>query len=394
MAGRKRKFNPKIPAHINQNALPEGIYWDDNRWFIYEPHPEGGRPRKRTVADKNARLSELHAAVEDAKSTDVRGTLAYLCARFEESLEFKKLGEGSRKNYKENAEAAKGYILADGSRLGDMAVAKFTVPMMQRLVETIAAGRPAKGLQPALKAYPSKANHVLRYLRRMFNWGIRHGYCLHNPCQGVKQVEEVADGKMPSLEAFAKMQTFLQVRGRRKAHTRGCVPPYLHAVSALAYNLRARGIEVNTLTDAHYTEAGIITNRRKGSRDNVTLWNEEMRAAWNWLVAYRTERMEKFDRPIPIRAEQRRLLVTESGTPLSKSALDSAWQRAMNMAIRDGELDAKDRYSLHGLKHRGITDTEGNIGDAQDGAGHKSPRTTIRYHHVLPVVAPPKPAKS
>jgi len=394
MVGRKRKFNSSIPAHINQSALPDGIYWDNNRWFIYVPDPEGGRPRKRTVAGPNARLSELHGAVEDAKTTDVRGTLDYLCTRFEESLEFKKLGKGSQKNYKQNAAAAKEYILADGGRLGSMAVARFTVPMMQRLVETIAAGRPAKGPQPALPAYPTKANHVLRYLRRMFNWAIRHGYCQHNPCLGVKQVDEVGDSKMPSPQAFVTMQAFLLARGARKAHSRGSVPPYLHAVSALAYNLRARGIEVNTLTDAHATEEGIVTNRRKGSRANLTQWNDDMRAAWDWLSKYRAEVMKKFDRPVDIRAERRQLLVTESGTPLSKSALDSAWQRAMTLAILDGELPESERYSLHGLKHRGISDTEGNIGDAQDAAGHKTPAMTVRYHHTMPVVAPPKPKSS
>ena len=62
--GRNRKFNPNIPAHIDQGALPQGIYWSENRWFIYEPHPEGGRPIKRTVAFAKARLSELHAIIE------------------------------------------------------------------------------------------------------------------------------------------------------------------------------------------------------------------------------------------------------------------------------------------------------------------------------------------
>lgn len=47
-------------------------------------------------------------------------------------------------------------------------------------------------------------------------------------------------------------------------------------------------------------------------------------------------------------------------------------------------------YILHGLKHRGVTDTAGNRGDKQDAAGHQSPTTTGRYDHALPVVKPPR----
>lgn len=60
--GRKRKFNPDIPRHIDQDALPKGVYWADGRWYIIEPHPEGGPTRKRTIAYADARLSDLHAA--------------------------------------------------------------------------------------------------------------------------------------------------------------------------------------------------------------------------------------------------------------------------------------------------------------------------------------------
>lgn len=53
--GRKRKFNPLIPSHIDQAALPRGLYWGDGRWYVVEPHPEGGNRRKQTVAyDPNA----------------------------------------------------------------------------------------------------------------------------------------------------------------------------------------------------------------------------------------------------------------------------------------------------------------------------------------------------
>lgn len=388
--GRKRKFNPRIPSHIDQQALPEGLYWEDNRWYIHEPHPEGGRPRKRTVAYAPARLSELHAIVELARGNDARGTLDYVCSQFEKSSEFKELATGTQKDYLACSVEARNYILTNGTRLGEMAIARMNVPMMQRLVEMIAVGRPANGIRHAMAPRPSKANHVLRYLRRLFGWGIRFGLCEHNPAKGVRQVRELGEHNMPSPEVFAAMLDFVKARGQLKAHTRGSVSPYLYAVMQLAYNLRLRGIEVTTLTDAHEDEKGIRTNRRKGSKDNITLWNDELREAWAWLVEYRKKTTAEHSRPIPLKPEKRRLLVSQSGTPLTKSALDSAWQRAMALAIRERVIAEEDRFSLHGLKHRGVTDTEGNFADKQDGSGHVDARMVRRYAHDLPVVQPPK----
>ncbi|MDR5896344.1 hypothetical protein [Larsenimonas suaedae] len=37
----------------------------------------------------------------------------------------------------------------------------------------------------------------------------------------------------------------------------------------LAYLCRLRGIEVITLTDANHLAEGVMTNRCKGSRDNI-----------------------------------------------------------------------------------------------------------------------------
>ncbi|WP_235567568.1 MULTISPECIES: integrase [unclassified Lysobacter] len=349
--------------------------------------------KRLQLAYAAARLSELHAIVEVAAGGDVRGTLTYVCGQFEKSTEFKELAKETQRDYRWCADTAKEYVLKDGSKLGQMPVARMTLPMMQRLVETLASGREATKLQPAIQPRPSKANHVLRYLRRMFAWGMRFGLCEHNPARGVRQVTERGEFRMPEPEEFAAVLKFARERGQRKAHTEGSVAPYLAPVMVLAYNLRLRGIEVNTLTDAHADDVGIRSNRRKGSRDNLTLWNDELREAWTFLQAYRKRVVEESRLPIPLRPEQRRLLVNQSGTPLTKSALDSAWQRMIGMAITAKVITEVQRFSLHGLKHRGVTDTVGNIGDKQDAAGHVERKMTQRYAHDLPVVSPPKRQK-
>lgn len=161
----------------------------------------------------------------------------------------------------------------------------------------------------------------------------------------------------------------------------------------LAYSVRLRGVEVCTLTDAHRLKQGIQSNRRKGSLDNVTLWDAETTAAWNALVERRQAIWNRPGRafPVPLQAADRFLLVEQTGNPMSKSSLDSAWQRFIREAIRTKVISEGELFSLHGLKHRGITDTAGNRGDKQDAAGHVIPEMTHRYDHELPVVDTPKP---
>jgi hypothetical protein len=155
----------------------------------------------------------------------------------------------------------------------------------------------------------------------------------------------------------------------------------------LAYSVRLRGIEVCTLTDAHRQVDGIHSNRRKGSRNNVTEWDAAMIEAWEELIERRNRIWNRKgrERPIPLRAQDRHLLVERSGNPISKSALDSAWQRFITEAMRIGVIGEEDRFSLHGLKHRGITDS-----DNKASGGHKSEAMRQLYDHEVPLVKPPR----
>lgn len=70
------------------------------------------------------------------------------------------------------------------------------------------------------------------------------------------------------------------------------------------------------------------------------------------------------------------MLVERSGNPIGKSALDSAWQRFITEAMRVGVITESERFALHGLKHRGITDSENKAS-----GGHKSEAMRQLYDH-------------
>src|SRR5688572_11979897 len=131
--GRKRKHNPTIPAHIDQTLLPTGIYWDKSgagRWYVIEPDPEGGT-RAKTVAGPSARLSDLHAIVEQRKGTDARGTLGYVIAQFEQSTEYAALSAATQRDYNWCAQIARDFKTKLGCTLDALQVDRLTTPTIQ-----------------------------------------------------------------------------------------------------------------------------------------------------------------------------------------------------------------------------------------------------------------------
>lgn len=151
----------------------------------------------------------------------------------------------------------------------------------------------------------------------------------------------------------------------------------------LAYQARLRGIEVLTLTDAHVDGEVLRTNRRKGSRDNLVRKGTETEEAIAMLRARRAAIWEKNAGVVPIRAESRYLFVSEDGERLTEDGWQTAWGRRMRNAVKDGILSQDDRFGLHSLKHRGVTDTKG---DKKEASGHKTDAMMHVYDHSLPIV--------
>ncbi|MEN5097345.1 hypothetical protein [Stenotrophomonas sp. TWI1409] len=125
------------------------------------------------------------------------------------------------------------------------------------------------------------------------------------------------------------------------------------------------------------------TNRRKGSRDNLVRKGAETEEAIAMLRARRAAIWEKKGGVIPIRAEGRYLFVSEDGERLTEDGWQTAWGRMMRNAVKDGILSQDDRFGLHSLKHRGVTDTKG---DKKQASGHKTDAMMHVYDHSLPTV--------
>jgi site-specific recombinase XerC len=369
--GRKRRFDPTIPGHIEQKKLPTGIYWNrrDRYWYTI-----AGKPAKRTrVAEGDALMSDLHKAMEAVRGVKT-DTLEYLLAKFDASAHFRNLSQATRDGYTYSHNALKAHPTKLGIPFSELPLSAITLPLVQRLVDDIA------------ETFPTKANAVKRYLSVAFSWGMRRGHCASNPAKGVAQAKEKRDHRMPQVDTMRAFSDLLRARGALPSRRKGSVTPYMWACASLAYLCRMRGVEVRNLTDASVTTEGLMVVRVKGSRPTLVKWSQELREAVDWLVARRTEVWGQKRMPIPMRAEARPLVISEDGVAVSKSAMNSAWQRAIKQGIAAKVIEDGERFGMHGLKHRGITDTEGTAADKQQASGHKTRQMVEHYDHSVAAV--------
>lgn len=364
---RHRKPDPSIPAFIDQRKLPTGCYWNrrDRYWYAL---PSGKRQR---IAGPDAMLSDLHAALETLQGVD-RGSLDYMLGKFEASKQFDVLGTRTQEDYQYCRRILQGFKTKLGLAFSELRRTSITKPAVQRLIDTIGA------------EYPAKANHVARYLGAAYHWGSLRLGVRENPTEGIEQAQEKGRHHTPNLDTMRALIEFLRMRGALKSRTKGSVSPYLWAVVEIAYRCRMRGIEVRELTDADWSDEGVIVHRHKGSLDNITRWCPELRDAWEWLASRRNE-IWRTKPVVPLAPRERVLLVTESGRAVGRRTLNSAWQRAMHQALKAKIITPETRFGLHAAKHRGVTDTGGTRRDKQDAAGHKTPSQTDVYNHELDV---------
>lgn len=375
---RKRKHNPHIPAHVDQAALPAAIYFDHRGsgvWYTLH-YDETGKQRRKNVAPADVSLAELHRIMDEASNID-RGTLRYVCEQFHLSDRYKKLAPKTHDDYCYSRDVLLNIPTKLGKPLGELAVKKFTAALVQRIVDRLAD-----------EGTPSKAAHALRYLRRVLQWGRNRGFLEVNPALGIEAPIERKQRRLPRQNVMDVLIDRATARGRLARNETGGCPEYLAIVMELAYLCRLRGIEVVTLTDANELDEGILTNRRKGSRDNIVRWTPRLRAVWDGAKALRAKTWEGRKTVIPTAPSKRFIIVASHGGPLRKTSLDTAWQRFITLAIADGNIDPEDRFALHDLKRRGITDTTGTRADKQEASGHRDAKMMDVYDHSVPIVFP------
>ncbi len=336
----------KFPPHIDPVKLPNGIVFDPRgrgAWRYRKGQGRKNRGRSIRLGDATLTLAEIWSAVERLSIATI-GSIKELSLAFHDSSDWLELKPTTQKDYLNSHKAICATITKSGVLLGDMPLNAWTPGAVRRYRDT------------RRKSSVSRAASEVRYLKRVFVWGIEYEYVVSNPAKDVKPkaVEArhhyVSDGEYRFVLDLARQSG----------------SPYLANIMELAYMCRLRLSEVLDLDRSCLLKEGLLAIRRKGSKDALVTWTDRLKTA----VCPPGQTSTKW------------LFVSKSGGRMAETTVQTAWQRLIKIAVERG---LKERFTLHDLKRKGVSDFQG---DKLAASGHRSPQM-LQVYDVLPATVAP-----
>lgn len=196
--------------------------------------------------------------------------------------------------------------------------------------------------RPAVRRYmdwrheaPVAANRELAVLQACFKWAAEYGLVEQNPCVGIRKYREKARDRYVSEAEY------------QAVYSRASL--YYQVAMELAFLCRGRAEEVRLLRKDQVTLDGIDWKRVKGSRDQLVRWSDRLRAAVQRASTTSANSSSEY------------LLLGPRGKALTEDGFSAGWQRLMKQSVKEAGIK---RFTFHDLKARGVTDFDGNKGDA------------------------------
>ena len=329
--GRPRKHGRPLPPYCYLRG----------QWVYFRA--KGSSPvRIGHVDDSDGQLWREYERIKVDQQTGGRPTLGWLLDEYRRSDRFRSRATSTRREYEKAITAIKAKKLRDGT-FGEVLVSHITPGTLRRYLDT-------------MSATPVAANRKLAVLKVAFAWAHERDLVKTNPAKPVKKYPETPRDRYVTDREYQVMYD-------------RC-PPHLQAGMELAYLCRLRTIELLALTEADVTPEGLRVDRVKGSKAQTIAWGSRLRAAIELARSYGRNR-------------GMHLITSQSGAPISESGFQTAWQKRIRQAKKDGAI--AERFTFHDLKAKGVSDFEG---DRRKAAGHKTERAAAIYDRRRETVKP------
>ncbi|MGI9285211.1 MAG: tyrosine-type recombinase/integrase [Pseudomonadales bacterium] len=151
-------------------------------------------------------------------------------------------------------------------------------------------------------------------------------------------------------------------------------PPYLAVMMELAYLCRMRMSETRLLKRSDLHENGLLVRRAKGSKDEITLWSDRLRAAVTLAKSINRDTISPY------------LLHNANGKPITTDQYKMASHRALlktgHKVMAGGKVVKQAEFTFHDIKAMGVTH------HTQKASGHKTKKMEAVYDR-LPSEVPP-----
>lgn len=326
--------------------LPKYVYIRRGN-YIYRPYLAPGKFGKDVILCKaTAPLSRVWAEYEIIIQDHAPiKTLDWLINQYLTSPQHAAKAPKTRREYEKNAATLSNTQTKTGA-FGQIPADRITPGVIRRYIDNRTA--------------PVAANREIAFLSICYSWAVERDLLKTNPC---KEVRRNSEKPRDRYVTDAEYQTVYDMASPW---------PLIQCAMELAFLCRLRLCEVLDLKQSDIQDNGLTINRRKGSRGNITLWNDRLLAAVRACEQLPKPEFQSKDLPL-IRGQR--------GDRLTEDGFSSLWQRLMTQAAESG----LERFTFHDLKAKGVSDTSGN---KQAASGHKSASMVAVYDRKLAEVKP------
>lgn len=306
--------------------------------------------RAYIAARESLKLQRAHA----------RNTIGWIVDQYLQSRQFRELAPESQRRNMQLAKILDQPLKINGiqSTLAALHIKNMSQPLMHQIADKRLDQYQQKGKKGVVQV-----NREVTFVGTALSWACNYIPDLGvttNPLRGYKRYKEQANDHYVSDTDYAI--AYAAAMGIR---------PWLQPLMELTYLTATRGVEALDIKLSDCVEAGIIINRRKGSRNNIIGWTDRLKLA--------VEHAKRLHTPDKHTLSDPYLLCKRNGEKLARSTAHDAMQMLKkSLAITHPDFQF---FNLHRLKAKGVSDSSNKMI-----AGHVTESMRNRYDLTLPVV--------
>lgn len=324
--------------------------WKDGKTTTYRYHPIGGKP----INLGTDRTEAIRKVLDLNGRTDTYGTVQWVWEKYQQTLRWKRLADGSRADY---TTASKPILRVFGS--------------VQ--ISTIKPTSIARYMRVERADAPRRANIEKSLLSNLFGCGIDLGVCESNATTGVQPNPEEPRTEAPPQALLAKFLTWLD--GQRPQYR---VIGMAAEFAALTGNRKVEFLRLERATvDRESRQIPMTRAKQRGKKREVVTELVEITPRLSALL----DRLEA----LAIERDNNSRLVrgpylfpTRSNRAYTAAGFKASWQHLIALAMKEKVLTEATRFTFHDLRAFYVTSHKA-LHDALPDL-HTNPATTARVY--------------
>lgn len=313
----------------------EARTWKDGKTVTYRYHPIGGKPLNLGT-DRHKAIQKV---LDLNRTGDDRGTLGELWRLYQESDDWKQLGERTRDDY---LQCSKPLLKVFGTARA-------------ALVKPADVNR---YLRVERKAAPVRANREAALLSNLFNLAVNRGDLDANPCKQVRRNKEQPRKEAPQEDDLRALVGWLTGSSPQRKMI-------AHMAEFAAYS-GSRRVEFLRLTRHQIDRQRGVIRVQRGKQRGAVVWDE---------IAIGEQMADLLDR-LALDESKEWVFRNRHGNPYTEQGFKAMWSKLLAQALEDKTISR--RFTFHDLRAFYATTHKQERGALPD--MHKNPATTARIY--------------